>query len=31
MLAVGAAVVGFLGLGNLVYYWLSAPKGLKDT
>lgn len=31
MLAVGSAVVGFLGLGNLVYYWLSAPKGLKDT
>jgi membrane protein YdbS with pleckstrin-like domain len=24
--AVGAAIVGFLGIGNLVYYWLSAPK-----
>jgi len=31
MLAVGSAVVGFLGLGNLVYYWLSTPKSLKDT
>jgi hypothetical protein len=24
--AVGGAIVGFLGIGNLVYYWLSAPR-----
>jgi hypothetical protein len=25
-LAVGGAIVGFLGIGNLVYYWLSKPR-----
>lgn len=26
MMAAGAAIIGFLGVGNLVYYKLSAPK-----